>query len=541
MCDCSGRAAAIDHCGIGSAAVNQEEAEEKTTAPASSNSGSSFASDVAKLVSGTTLAQALSLLVAPILSRLYIPEEYGTATVFASVIAILGVVACLRLEQAIMLPKSAEDAGDLLAAALLSTLVISGLTIVLVLVVGESFLTLLHTPQLALYLWLFPVAVLFKGAFLALSYWHSRMKRFGLLSLVQILQSTSINGLQVGVGAAGFAQAGSLVGSRVLGLMIATAALAGKTWRDDGRMLHQSVRWSRLISAVKRYRKFPLFSTWSALLNSISWQLPTFLLSAFFSSTIVGWYALGTRVLRLPMSLIGDAIGRVFFQRAAQARVDGTLSVVVEAAFQRLVTLGMFPLLLLTFTGREIFVVIFGENWSEAGVYAQILSPWTFFWFVSSPLSTLFSVLERQEFSLAINVVIIVTRILSLWVGSLLDSARLGLILFGVSGVIVYGYLAMSIMAASGVPWRRATGILLTNVARFVPAGAVVLILKALRVHPWLQVIASGLLLGIYLLLVLRADPQLYQILGQLEPLKKLGSLRRVSKPKSDPASGTSH
>ena len=64
-------------------------------------------------------------------------------------------------------------------------------------------------------------------------------------------------------------------------------------------------------------------------------------------------------MLRLPMSIVGDAIGRVFFQRAAEAKVEGTLSAMVESAFRRLVAIGMFPLLLLTIIGRDLFVVFF--------------------------------------------------------------------------------------------------------------------------------------------------------------------------------------
>ena len=82
----------------------------------SDKGGSSFAIDVLKLVSGTALAQALSLLVAPILSRLYSPNAFGTAALFASLVSIVGVIVCFRYEQAIMLPKRDEEAANLAAA-----------------------------------------------------------------------------------------------------------------------------------------------------------------------------------------------------------------------------------------------------------------------------------------------------------------------------------------------------------------------------------------------------------------------------------------
>lgn len=499
--------------------ADSEEATEQTT-PVPGRGGSFFG-DVLKLVSGTVLAQALTILVAPILSRLYAPDAFGSAAVFASVITIIGAVACLRYEQAIMLPETDQDASHLMVASFLLVAVFSGLTLAIVLLARDPLLRLLNAPDLAPYLWLAPIAVLFNGWLLVLNYWNARTKHFGRLSVAPTVKAGTTTSLQVGLGVVGPAHSGSLIASRVLGSTVATAVLGTLTWRDDHTLVRQSVSWPGIRAGLDRYRKFPLYGTWSALLNSISWQLPTFLLSAFFSPTIVGFYALGTRVLRLPMGLIGSAIGRVFFQRAAEAKAAGTLSEVVESAFRRLVMIGMFPLLLLTMIGRDLFVVVFGENWAEAGVYTQILSVWTFFWFISSPLSTLYSVLERQEFGLALNAVIFVTRFVSLGIGGFMGNARLALLLFGVSGILIYGYLSLTIMAAAGVPWRSLIGILAANFALFIPAGLTLVALKAIDASSVVLVTTSCAILGVYCLYVVRSDPPVRSLLSQT--LNRLG------------------
>ncbi len=88
----------------------------------------------------------------------------------------------------------------------------------------------------------------------------------------------------------------------------------------------------------------------------------------------MGYYALGLDVLQLPMSLIGSAISQVFFQRAAEARFNGTLSQIVEDTFLRLSLVGIFPILLLASIGRDLFTVIYSPTWAEAGTYTQILA-----------------------------------------------------------------------------------------------------------------------------------------------------------------------
>ena len=79
----------------------------------------SFASDVLKLAGGTAFAQALAILASPLITRLYGPEAFGLAALFTSIVGIVGVVACLRYELAIMLPKRDEEAANLLGLSLL--------------------------------------------------------------------------------------------------------------------------------------------------------------------------------------------------------------------------------------------------------------------------------------------------------------------------------------------------------------------------------------------------------------------------------------
>jgi O-antigen/teichoic acid export membrane protein len=57
---------------------------------------SSFARNVAVLVGGTAVGQAIVVLASPILTRLYTPEDFGVLAVYASLLGILSTVAALR-------------------------------------------------------------------------------------------------------------------------------------------------------------------------------------------------------------------------------------------------------------------------------------------------------------------------------------------------------------------------------------------------------------------------------------------------------------
>lgn len=477
---------------------------------------SPFATDVLKLVTGTTIAQIIAILASPVLTRLYGPEAFGFFALFTSITAIIGVIACMRYELAIMLPKDDEAAANLLALSFLMVSIISGLTAIGLYFGGGILVTFLQAPGLSLYLWIVPPFIFMSGIFLALNYWNSRTRNFGRLSIARITRSIATSGTQLAAGFAGFVTGGSLISASLVGSVVSTGILGGQIWREDKKHLKQSISWQGMIEGLKRYKRFPLLDSGSALLNSISWQLPVLLLSAFFSPVIVGFYAIGMRVLQTPMSLIGGSIAQVFFQRASEARRDGMLNKLVENVFKVLVLIGLFPLLILTFIGGDIFLVIFGDQWLEAGIYAQILGIWTFIWFISSPLSTLYIVLEKQDFGLKYNIANLITRLLSLVIGGFIGSVYIALMLFAISGIGVYGYLCISMLRFSGVSWSAVKKILLSNIILFTPIGLILIFLKIFDFSPTILVCVAAISLIVYYMYILKTDTQIQAVCDQL-------------------------
>lgn len=480
-----------------SASVNSiPVSEPPTTGPIRRNTG--FLGDVTRLVSGTIASQMLGVLATPLLARMYAPEAFGTAALFVSVTGILGVIACMRYELAIMLPEDDREAANLLGVSLVSTLFISVLTIVPIWFGRNAIARWLNSPELSLYLLLLPVAILISGCFLALNYWNSRTKHFGRLSISRVLNQATTYSTMLFAGYAGYATGGAQIITNLTGNLVATIVLGIQILRDDWRFLVHSIRWREMYQGAKHQRKFPLYSTWSALLNTASWQLPAFLLGMFFSATEVGYYALGFRILQMPMSLIGRSIAQVFFQRAAEAKGGSNLASLVHGLFYQLVTIGIFPIFTLTIIGKDLYILVFGPDWAEAGIYTQILSVWAFFWFISSPLSTLFSLLERQELDLKFNTVIFISRFASLAVGGYLADPRLAVFLFSVTGIGAYGYLNLAIMRYSGVDLGVALKSLGKGFLVYLPFGVSVLFFHVMKIDIVLLIIIIAFMSAVY-------------------------------------------
>jgi len=475
----------------------------------------SFAFDVLTLTGGTTFAQILTILSVPVLTHLYQPENFGLWALYSSITSIISVIICMRYEHSIMLPESDEDAVNLLGVSFLAIGIVTILTLSIIWFLKDLIIDFLNSPQIGDYLWLVPPFVLVNGIFLALNGWNSRTKLFKRLSISRISSSFSTIATQIIIGIIDKKSSSGLITGSLTGQSVATFILAGQIWRDDRNLIRKSLDWKKMYEILKRYSKFPLVDSFSALMNSISWQLPAFLLAAFFSPAIVGFYSLGFRLLQIPMSLIGSSISQVFFQRASRASSSGTLSSLVENIFKFLVIIGMFPILVLTIVGSDVFTVIFGEAWAEAGVYTQILGFWAFVWFISSPLDGIYLVVEKYDFGFCFNFINLATRFLSLIIGGWLGSARIALILFSISGIVVYGYLCLKMMSYSGVKISRALQIVFSNFILFIPAGIILVSLKIRETNPILIVVFSGVIIGIYYLYILKTDTNVKKILKE--------------------------
>ncbi|PWR73087.1 lipopolysaccharide biosynthesis protein [Methanospirillum stamsii] len=477
----------------------------------------SFVSDVAKIVSGTMFAQILIFLSSPIITRLYGPEAFGILSIFTSITVIIDVIACLSLQYAILLPDQEEEAVNLLGACILIAISISMITVPVFIFGSDLIVFLLGAPELKPYLIFIPPFVLISGFFIALNHWNTRTRHFGRLSIAQITQSFVATGTRLGAGFAGFATGGSLIGAYFLGTLVSTTTLGLQIYRDDHNLIKKSISWHGMISALRRYKKFPIMDSWSRLLNAISWQLPIFLLTAFFSPQIAGFYSLGFMVFQMPMDLIGRSIGKVFFQRASVAHLDGTLSILVEHVFRVLVMIGMFPVLVVIILGPGLFALIFGKIWYVAGLYTQILAPWAFVWFISSPLSSIWAVMEKQEFGLKFTSLNLVTRFLSLMVGAVLQSPIIALLLFSISGFFVYGYLNVKMMLLSGVQAVQINRIIFADIKLCVPLMIILIGLMIQGIDILFLLIISIIYGVLYYSHIIRSDSQIKKLMREFK------------------------
>ncbi|BDX38150.1 hypothetical protein CYCD_15050 [Tenuifilaceae bacterium CYCD] len=182
----------------------------------------------------------------------------------------------------------------------------------------------------------------------------------------------------------------------------------------------------------------------SQIINELSVQIPIYFLNFFFSATVVGLYALPQKLLNVPVVLIGNSIGQVFFKDASkQMNSPENLKKTTHSLFSMLFYIGVIPFSVAMIFGDSLICWIFGAEWQQSGVYVQYLSPWLMFVLIGSPLSRLFTVLEKQREGLWFNVVLLIIRFLGLAIGTFIfNSADVAVKLFAISGAIYWIFLS---------------------------------------------------------------------------------------------------
>lgn len=395
----------------------------------------SFKAHVLTLMSGTAIAQCIAVAVSPILTRLFPPEDFGVFGVYASVASIVIVVSTLRYEQALMLPKGNKEAAHLFWASLLAVAGITALSLITCILFLNKILVVLEIPALGHWLLLLPCSVFFGGVFLTLNSWSTRQKQFKRASYSQIARAAAVSSVQISSGAMKAGPVG-LIGGAALGDLIASLVLAYQVKRDDGLALKEGLDWDAIKRAGKQHSDFPVYSGPQNMLNAVSQNIPVLLFAKFFGPAEAGFYALGVRVIQLPMNLVLISLRQVLFQKASETYNSGgdSYALFKKTTFS-LIKIVILPASVIILLGPALFAFVLGKEWNTAGEYARWLVLWLACAFVNPPAILFGQILRKQKTLFIQDVVLLFFRIAAIIIGSINRDPLMAIMLYSSVGV----------------------------------------------------------------------------------------------------------
>lgn len=405
---------------------------------------------------GTAGAQAISLAFSPILTRLYSPEAFGMLGTFLAIFAVMAPLAAFSYPMAIVLPKRDKDAICLaqlsIALGLLNACLIAGL----LLGWGDALISVIGLEPITPFMLLLPLAMTFSAVLTVAMQWVIRKKRFAFKAKIGIIQSLLVNSLKAGLGVV-LPQAGVLIlvttlGSGLHALMLYKRNTTGAN--STYSLSHTFETLSTYRRLAVQYKDYAFFRTPQATLNAASQGLPVVILAANFGAATAGLYALSRMVLEAPAKLLGHSVVTVLYPRINEAAIAGEdITRLIFMATMALLGIGSLLFGGLMVLGPELFGWVFGDEWRQAGSFAQWLALWALMSFAARPCVAAIPVLRLERFFLLHEIVSAVVRCLALFMGAMVwDSAIIAIALFSLANVLSYSVLMVVVLQVAKRP-----------------------------------------------------------------------------------------
>jgi lipopolysaccharide exporter len=376
------------------------------------------------LVGGTAMAQVLSLLCMPFLTRLYEPELFGQFAIYYAISQTLGLLAHWRFDIALMLPPQESEAADLAWVAFLNILV-TGI-VVLAACVAVFWFADMPVADPKTYVVAIVASTTLTSMLQTLCQWHNRRKNYRAVAIRNTLDRAGVvafsflffKGPLHGVG---------LIVAQTLSLLVSVIYLF---WVDRAVLLaHRFWSLAKYFRLLQKYRDFPFRYGWGTLAQMGAYQIPPLLFASSFSLGDVGFYNLATRVLEAPITLFANSFSFVFFRHVSQATASE-----IQKTSRRLVrasALFLAPIFILGAAFSPfLFGLLFGAQWTASGHFARVLAPFVFVRILYVLQSSILVVLRKLTHDMLISFGLLLSQVCGfgaarLWGGDMLTTVAI--------------------------------------------------------------------------------------------------------------------
>lgn len=372
--------------------------------------GSQFKKNFLALAYAQIFAQILSWCSAPILSRLFTPEDFGTVSVFTIAIGVLAAFCTLKSEWSIPNTHSKVQAAALMVTGFSGLIFFTGLLFVLLLCFPHVLSLYAATRDLAPYALIIPLSLLITGTHQLLHSWYVKKSFLKPIAQIKVYQSICYSGISLLSGYLSLGALGLLL-SNVFSTLFGTHYLFKNT--QDLFQSTQRLSRFRLQVTLKRFRRELTQSTLSSTFNALSLNLIPLLFASYFSLKELGIYIMMQRLALSPVRVITQSLAQSFWAEAAKlAKKNPQDLKKLYLRITKKLTLFSIPIAIVCLAGPLYVSPILGkEQWSEAGIVLSALTPFIIGQIIFSPLSHLL-VHGKQHWQLYWDIVRILITIL---------------------------------------------------------------------------------------------------------------------------------
>lgn len=310
--------------------------------------------------------QAINLLLLPVLSRFYSPEEFGVLGVITSASAIIVALCGLKYEQGILVSNTVNQAFNLLLISNFLNLIVNLIVLLIILNCIDNDGIYIYIPAISFFSFLSESLYLF----------FSRIKKFQVLANGKLVGTIHSNALKLALGF--YHITGGLIIGQLIGVITPVIYIFSLQIRTLAAVFNKCII-SIKKTAVRKIC-FPMYYLPQGILNVVSQNIPPVILAFYFSNHSIGLYWFCVRILQLPISVISDSIRQIITVKLASLRNrNDKFSKEWLVWTVLLIAISLIAVLFIQFFSGFLIPFIFGAQWSDAVYYTQ----WLVFYAIS--------------------------------------------------------------------------------------------------------------------------------------------------------------
>jgi len=349
------------------------------------------------------LAQLLPLLVAPLLTRLYTPDDFGALALFSAAASLLLAFSTWRFDWSVPNTSSETLTATLLSLGFAALLIFGTTSFLVLWFWGEQLTFWKGFYVLGPLLYFLPVALIGGGLHELLQSWYVRQAELSKVGTARVGQSVAGTGLNLIGGYAGLGALGLIVSS-VISTWVGIGLLVSGALSLKNSFSRLSI--NRIKIGMALYWREATASTMVAVVNVASLAVVPLLLVQYYSAKEVGWYALMYRLAITPIGLLTNALSQSFWAEAAQL-VKNDLAALRSLFLKttKLLVMVAIPVVLICVSGPLYVGPVLGNaQWSGAGEILMALAPMLAGMVVVQPLTHLV-VHKKQTWKLYLDTI----------------------------------------------------------------------------------------------------------------------------------------
>lgn len=403
-----------------------------------------FSRNFIALFSGSTISQIIPFIVAPIISRLYSPADFGFYSFFISLVGLLSIIVTLKYEMAIILPSNTKIADQLLLTSILLSVFASSLILAITILGYFIF----HYELIFLTL---PFAVFLLSMVNIYDRFYNREKQYKKMSYQRITKSSIESGYNL-LGYIKTFKSYNLIYGFILSYLVSFLFV----WINEYKTIKKvfsKISSLRIRLTLLRYIDFPKYTLPHTFLNTLSTSIPILLIPIYYDQSVLGSFTFGLKYIQAPLALISAAIYNVISQEFSEnINNKEALSLKFYNVLKKLILFSilLFPCLLFA---ESIFSFFFGNQWAVSGKFICILSLWIILNFIVSSFAYIPIIFNQQKTALKIEIIYSLIKILPFAIGA-------GFLGLAITHVLLIYMIMSSLLLILVLIWYRA---LLTN------------------------------------------------------------------------------